>query len=149
MLRALASDRPPQYRRAPRGSAVDAVEPAVRELLKQTPTMPVTVITERIGRERGLTILRERVRELRSAYVPVDPVSRTVYEPGEFAQSDLWFPPVDIPVGYAPSRPPTEPGPATVRLPRRRRGDGEARGRRRRGRSPSCRRPRSGREGRR
>ena len=33
VLRALASDRPPVYRRAARGSAVDAVEPAVRELL--------------------------------------------------------------------------------------------------------------------
>ncbi len=64
VLRALASDRPPQYRRPLKGSAVDAVEPAVRELLKQTPTMPVTVIAERIGWERGLTILRERVREL-------------------------------------------------------------------------------------
>lgn len=66
---ALASDWPPQYRRAPKGSAVDAVEPAVRELLKQTPTMPVTVtvIAERIGWERGLTILRDRVRELRPA----------------------------------------------------------------------------------
>lgn len=107
VLRALASDRPPQYRRAPKGSAVDAVEPAVRELLKVTPTMPVTVIAERIGWERGLTILRDRVRELRPAYLPVDPVSRTVYQPGELAQCDLWFPPVDIPLGYGQSgRPP-------------------------------------------
>ncbi|MFG2859001.1 IS21 family transposase [Streptomyces mirabilis] len=107
VLRALASDRPPRYRRAAKGSAVDAVEPVVRELLKQTPTMPVTVIAERIGWERGLTILRERVRELRPAYLPVDPVSRTVYEPGELAQCDLWFPPVDIPLGYGQSgRPP-------------------------------------------
>ncbi|MEV5085834.1 helix-turn-helix domain-containing protein [Streptomyces sp. NPDC056159] len=107
VLRALASDRPPQYRRAPKGSAVDAVEPAVRELLKQTPMMPVTVIAERIGWERGMTILRERVRELRPAYLPVDPVSRTVYEPGEVAQCDLWFPPVDVPLGYGQSgRPP-------------------------------------------
>ena len=107
VLRALASDRPPQYRRAVKGSAVDAVEPAVRELLRQTPTMPVTVIAERIGWERGLTILRDRVRELRPAYLPVDPVSRTVYQPGELAQCDLWFPPVDIPLGYGQSgRPP-------------------------------------------
>jgi transposase len=107
VLRALASDRPPQYQRAPKGSAVDAVEPAVRELLKQTPTMPVTVIAERIGWQRGLTILRDRVRELRPAYLPVDPVSRTVYQPGELAQCDLWFPPVDIPVGYGQcGRPP-------------------------------------------
>ncbi|MCX5208240.1 IS21 family transposase [Kitasatospora sp. NBC_00240] len=107
VLRALASDRPPKYQRPLKGSAVDAVEPAIRELLKQTPTMPVTVIAERIGWERGLTILRERVRELRPAYLPVDPVSRTVYRPGELAQCDLWFPPVDIPLGYGQAgRPP-------------------------------------------
>lgn len=92
VLRALASDRPPKYQRPLKGSAVDPVEPAIRELLRQTPTMPVTVIAERIGWERGLTILRERVRELRPAYLPVDPVSRTVYQPGELAQCDLWFP---------------------------------------------------------
>ncbi|MFE7776207.1 hypothetical protein ACFU5O_20390 [Streptomyces sp. NPDC057445] len=45
----------------------------MRELLKQTPTMPVMVIAERIGWDRGLTILRERARELRPAYLPVDP----------------------------------------------------------------------------
>nr|WP_308299590.1 IS21 family transposase [Streptomyces sp. CJ_13] len=107
VLRALASDRPPQYQRPLKGSAVDPVEPAIRELLRQTPTMPVTVIAERIGWERGLTILRERVRELRPAYLPVDPVSRTVYQPGELAQCDLWFPAVDIPLGYGQSgRPP-------------------------------------------
>ncbi|WP_371480411.1 IS21 family transposase [Kitasatospora sp. NBC_00315] len=107
VLRALASDRPPKYQRPLKGSAVDVVEPAIRELLKQTPTMPVTVIAERIGWERGLTILRERVRELRPAYLPVDPVSRTVYRPGELAQCDLWFPPVDIPLGYGQAgRPP-------------------------------------------
>jgi transposase len=86
---------------------VDAFEPAIRELLQQTPTMPATVIAERIGWTRGLTVLKERVRELRPAYLPVDPVSRTVYEPGELAQCDLWFPAVDIPLGYGQSgRPP-------------------------------------------
>jgi predicted DNA-binding protein (UPF0251 family) len=38
VLRALASDRPPVYRRAPKGSAVDAVEPAVR--LRQEDSWP-------------------------------------------------------------------------------------------------------------
>lgn len=81
------------------GSAVDAVEVQIRELLRETPTMPATGIAERIGWERGLTVLRERVRELRPAYVPVDPVSRTSYQPGELAQCDLWFPEADIPLG--------------------------------------------------
>ncbi|MGW9033083.1 IS21 family transposase [Streptomyces sp. NPDC055722] len=105
--RALVGDRPPVYQRPLKGSAVDAFEPAIRELLKQTPTMPATVIAERIGWNRGLTILKERVRELRPAYLPADPVSRTVYEPGELAQCDLWFPPLDIPLGYGQvGRPP-------------------------------------------
>ncbi|WP_316784822.1 IS21 family transposase [Streptomyces sasae] len=105
--RALASDRPPKYERPLKGSAVDAVEGQIRELLKQTPTMPATVIAERIGWDRGITILKERVRELRPAYLPADPVSRTVYRPGELAQCDLWFPDVDIPLGYGQSgRPP-------------------------------------------
>jgi transposase len=98
--RALASDDPPVYRRVPQGSVVDAFEPAIRELLAQWPRMPATVIAERIGWEHGITVLKERVRELRPAYLPPDPVSRTTYRPGELAQCDLWFPPVDIPVGY-------------------------------------------------
>jgi transposase len=105
--RALESGRPPVYHRPAKGSAVDAFEPAIRELLKATPTMPATVIAERIGWDRGITVLKERVRELRPAYLPADPVSRTVYEPGELAQCDLWFPPVHIPVGYGQwDRPP-------------------------------------------
>ncbi|MFB7668897.1 helix-turn-helix domain-containing protein [Kitasatospora sp. NPDC056138] len=103
VTRALASDRPPVYQRPLKGSAVDVFEPAIRELLQQTPTMPATVTAERICWTRGLTVLKERVRELRPAYLPVDPVSRTVYEPGEVARCDLWFPAMDIPLGYGQS----------------------------------------------
>ena len=105
--RALAAEGPPRYRRPPKGSAVDAVEPQIRELLSAWPTMPVPVIAERIGWQRGLTILKDRVRELRPVYQPVDPASRTTYLPGELAQCDLWFPPVDIPLGSGQAgRPP-------------------------------------------
>jgi transposase len=105
--RAIADDSPPKYRRASKGSIVDAVEPQIRELLEAWPEMPATVIAERIGWERGLTVLKERVRELRPVYRPVDPASRTVYEPGELAQCDLWFPPVDVPLGFGQvGRPP-------------------------------------------
>jgi transposase len=78
---------------------VDAVEPRIRELLLQTPTMPATVIAERIGWEHGLTVLKERVRQLRPYYLPPDPASRTSYDPGHRAQCDLWFPPAPIPLG--------------------------------------------------
>ena len=64
---ALASDGPPKYRRKPAGSAVHAFEPRIWELLQAYPAMPATVIAERIGWERGLTVLKDRVRELRSA----------------------------------------------------------------------------------
>jgi hypothetical protein len=54
---------------------VDAFQPRIRELLEAYPTMPATVIAERVGWERGLTVLKDRVRELRSAYLPPDPAS--------------------------------------------------------------------------
>lgn len=48
--------------------------------------MPATVIAERIGWERGMTVLRDRVGELRPLFVPPDPAQRTWYRPGELAQ---------------------------------------------------------------
>lgn len=98
---ALRSDAPPEYRRARRGSALDSLEPEIRRLLMATPRMPATVIAERIGWTRSITVLKERVHELRPLFVPPDPAGRTEYRPGELAQWDLWFPAVDIPVGQA------------------------------------------------
>jgi transposase len=103
--RALAADGPPRYERAVRGSVVDAVEPRIRELLAAWPTMPATVIAERIGWTRGLTVLKDRVRELRPVYLPPDPASRTAYAAGEVAQCDLWFPAITLPVGFGQTRP--------------------------------------------
>jgi len=97
--KALASSEPPKYRRKSKGSIVDAVEPQIRELLKEFPGMPTTVIAERIGWERSMTVLKDRVRLLRPEYKPADPSSRTTYQPGELAQCDLWFPAAKVPVG--------------------------------------------------
>jgi transposase len=97
---ALRSSEPPAYRREGSGSAVDAVEPQIRRLLARTPDMPATVIAERIGWQRGMTILRERVAELRPLYVPLEAFGRTEYRPGEVAQWDLWEPEADIPLGW-------------------------------------------------
>jgi transposase len=52
----LASDGPPKYERKPAGSVVDAVEPRIRELLQAYPTMPATVIAERIGWTRSIRV---------------------------------------------------------------------------------------------
>jgi transposase len=102
--RALAAVGPPRYERARQGSIVDGFEPRIRELLQAWPTMPATVIAERIGWTRGLTVLKDRVRELRPAYLPPDPASRTAYAAGEVAQCDLWFPAITLPVGFGQVR---------------------------------------------
>jgi transposase len=101
---ALASEGPPRYERSGRGSVVDAVEPRIRELLVAWPTMPASVIAERIGWERGLTVLRDRVAELRPVYLPPDPASRTAYVAGEIGQHDFWFPDIELPVGCGQTR---------------------------------------------
>ncbi|MBF6341050.1 IS21 family transposase [Nocardia abscessus] len=98
--KALASHEPPRYQRRPRGSVVDEFEPAIRAVLAEFPDMPTTVIMERVGWQRGRTVFFERVQALRPLFKPVDPASRTEYQPGELAQCDLWFPPVDVPLGF-------------------------------------------------
>ena len=105
---ALESDAPPKYERKPAGSIVDGVEPRIRELLKAYPTMPATVIAERIGWTHSIRVLSSRVTELRPAYLPPDPAGRTSYEAGEIAQCDLWFPPINLPVGFGQVRKPTQ-----------------------------------------
>jgi transposase len=97
--RALAADGPPKYERPVKGSIVDAVDPEIRRLLQAWPRMPATVVAERIGWDRSITVLRDRVRELRPLFLPPDPASRTSYSPGQLSQCDLWFPPVDVPLG--------------------------------------------------
>jgi hypothetical protein len=71
------------YERVSKGSAVDAVEPQIRELLREFPERPATVIAERIGWTMGITILRDRVAELRPLFVSPDPCQGACYEPGE------------------------------------------------------------------
>ena len=63
--RALAADGRPRYQRSARRSVVDGVEPRIRELLAAWPSMPATVIAERIGWQRSIRVLGDRVAELR------------------------------------------------------------------------------------
>jgi transposase len=105
---ALACDAAPRYARTPAGSAVDAFEPRIRELLQAFPTMPATVIAERVGWTRGKTVFADRVRQLRPVYLPPDPASRTNYPAGEIAQCDLWFPDITLPVGCGQTRTATQ-----------------------------------------
>jgi len=101
---AIRNPNPPRYERKPERSLVDAVEPQIMELLKTCPTMPATVIAERIDWQYGMSILRIRLRELRPLFVPPDPCQRTFYSPGELVQFDLWQPDYEIPLGFEQTR---------------------------------------------
>ena len=84
------------------------MEPRIRELLQAYPSMPATVIAERIGWDRSIRVLSGRVAQLRPVYLPPDPASRTSYVAGEIAQCDLWFPPIELPVGCGQVRTATQ-----------------------------------------
>ncbi len=101
---ALASAGPPKYEREARASIADAFESRIRQLLKDYPTMPATVIGERIGWPHSPRTLSATVAELRPLYLPPDPASRTSYEAGEIAQNDFWFPDITVPVGFGQTR---------------------------------------------
>ena len=97
--RALRAEAPPKYSRPPRPSGFDAYEPRVRALLGQFPTMPASVVAERVEWTGSASWFRKRVAVLRPEYLPKDPADRLQYRPGDQAQCDLWFPPTSIPLG--------------------------------------------------
>lgn len=97
--RAIAAEAPPTYSRPLGRSAFDAFEPQVRSLLREFPSMPATVIAERVGWNGSPSWFRKRVAALRPEFAPRDPADRLKYRPGDQAQCDLWFPPARIPLG--------------------------------------------------
>jgi transposase len=98
VVRAVGSAAPPRYERTPRPTSFVVFEPRVRALLKETPEMPATVIAERVGWDGSMTWFRENVKRIRPELRPPDPADRLVWEPGDAAQCDLWFPPKRIPL---------------------------------------------------
>ncbi|MGV6990094.1 IS21 family transposase [Gordonia amicalis] len=93
VAKAVRSDAPPRYeRQRPPSSGWAQIEPAVRELLSRFPTMPSTVIAERVGWCGGRSWFAENVARIRPEYAPADPCDRLVHRPGEQVQCDLWFP---------------------------------------------------------
>jgi transposase len=101
---ALASDSPPRYERAPKGSVADAYEQRVRALLREWPTMPAPVVARRIGWPYSEGPLKKMLARVRPEYKGIDPVDRVTYEPGQLTQCDLWFPEPRIPVGSGQER---------------------------------------------
>lgn len=98
VIKAVSSDSPPRYERTPGPTAFTVFEPRVRALLTEVPDMPATVLAERVGWEGSIRWFRDNVKRLRPEHHRIDPADRIVWQPGEAAQCDLWFPPKKIPL---------------------------------------------------
>jgi len=98
VIKAVASDAPPKYVRASTPTSFVEFEARVRSLLADEPELPATVLAERVGWTGSITWFRENVKRLRPDYRRVDPADRLVWEAGDAAQCDLWFPPRKIPL---------------------------------------------------
>lgn len=106
VAKAIASEGPPKYERAPAVSTFTAVEIPVRQLLAEVPSMPATVLAERVGWTGSSSWFREQVAKIRPEYAPADPADRIMYCAGDQAQCDLWFPPAVVPDTCGAAGPP-------------------------------------------
>jgi transposase len=106
--RALRSDEPPAYRRAPAGSKLDLFKDEIHRLLQADPKLPgvrVRELLEPLGCTASKTVVDDYLREVRPLFSPRPRTfQRTVYRPGEICQFDLWQPRDEIPVGHGQTR---------------------------------------------
>ena len=106
--RALRSDRPPSYARAPKPSVLEPFKPEIHRLLKADPKMPgvrVRELLEPLGCTASKTVVDDYLREVRPLFAPAPRTfQRTVYRPGEICQFDVWQPRDEIPVGHGQTR---------------------------------------------
>jgi hypothetical protein len=105
--RALASDDPPHYRRAPGPSKLDPLKPWIEEQLRADPGIPskrLRELAQELGYEGGKTIFDDHVREIRPRFLRRRTYQRTLYRRGELLQFDLFEPREPIPVGHGQLR---------------------------------------------
>jgi transposase len=106
--RAVRSDAPPRYVRAPTGSKLDPFKDEIERLLRADPRLPGTRMREllsELGYRGGKTILDDYLREVRPRYLPRPRTfQRTIYRPGEILQVDLFGLRRSLPVGHGQLR---------------------------------------------
>ena len=106
--RAIHSEQPPQYRRAPAGSKLDPFKDEIHRLLGSDPKLPgqrIRELIEPLGFEGAKTIVDDYLREVRPLFAPAPRTfQRTVYRPGEICQFDVWEPKDEVPVGHGQTR---------------------------------------------
>jgi transposase len=105
--RALRSDKPPRYRRAPKGSKLDPFKDEIQRLLARDAKLPGVVVREKLealGFSGSKTIVDDYLREVRPLHLRTRTHQRTIYRPGELCQFDVWEPSAPIPVGHGQLR---------------------------------------------
>ena len=102
VARAVASETPPRYSRAPAGSKLDPFKGWICDQLAADPRMPSQRLRElaiELGYAGGKTIFDDYVREARPRFLVKRTFQRTLYRPGELVQCDLWEPRDPVAVG--------------------------------------------------
>ena len=89
--RAFEADRMPKYHRAATGSSFDAFAAQVRVLLAVTPTMPASVLAERVGWSGSASVFRNKVAAIRPEYLPPDPADRWRVALDGSASPGTWY----------------------------------------------------------
>ena len=106
--RALRSERPPSYARAPREGVLEPFKDEIHRLLREDPKLPgvrVRELLEPLGCRAGKTVVDDYLREVRPLFAaPRRTFQRTVYRPGELCQFDVWSPRAEVPVGHGQTR---------------------------------------------
>ena len=107
VARAVRSETPPSYSRAPAGSKLDPFRDWICEQLRADPTIQSLRLREmatELGYAGGKSIFDDYVREVRPRFQVRRTFQRTIYRPGELVQCDLWEPRDLVPVGHSQRR---------------------------------------------
>jgi hypothetical protein len=107
VAKAVASDSPPKYERAPVLSKLDPFKEWICEQLRADPAIQSLRLREmasEMGYAGGKSIFDDYVREVRPRFRVRRTFQRTIYRPGELVQCDLWEPRELIPVGHGQQR---------------------------------------------
>ncbi len=106
--RALRSEQPPSYQRAPRQSVLEPFKPEIHRLLSEDPRLPgvrVRELLEPLGCTAGKTVMDDYLREVRPLFLPpARTFQRASFRLGEVCQFDVWQPRSEVPVGHGQTR---------------------------------------------
>jgi transposase len=106
--RALRSETPPGYRRAPKAGVLEPFKTEIHRLLKDDPKLSgvrVRELLEPLGCTVCKTVVDDYLREVRPLFAPPPrSFQRTVYRPGEICQFDVWQPRAEVAVGHGQVR---------------------------------------------